>query len=291
MYITKVDGTTVPAGSERVLAQLTGPGYVRSLWMAVDGGSNPTLDARIRVYYDGATVPAIDIDLGTLLAIHWGGQGNTHTTDHVHVEVGSNGKVSFLMTLPMPFGSSITITYYYPSGYTQTAGIFSQVAYSLTATDRAAGQRLRCQGARFADQSILRAATDVNTIATITGTAGSIAYISYVGGANATAFTWLERNFSYTIDGETNPSIVTTGSEDTFDSGWYFQGWKDFNVGRHSYVGTDGPSSMPYCVAMATDLWGKWGGVPFTSSAVLRITTKPQVTTGDRFCYCVLYYQ
>jgi cation diffusion facilitator family transporter len=44
-------------------------------------------------------------------------------------------------------------------------------------------------------------------------------------------------------------------------------------------------------VAMATDLWSKWGGVPFTTSAVIRSLPEAGVTTGDTLCWCILYYQ
>jgi hypothetical protein len=44
-------------------------------------------------------------------------------------------------------------------------------------------------------------------------------------------------------------------------------------------------------MGMGTDLWSKWGGVPFTQSARLTILTESAVTTGDVFSYCVLYYQ
>lgn len=59
----------------------------------------------------------------------------------------------------------------------------------------------------------------------------------------------------------------------------------------HSYVGTDKPAQQPHCVGMVTDLWSKWGGVPFQSSALMKAETENVVTTGDRFCYCLLYYQ
>lgn len=293
-YISRVEGHNVASGTEYTLFNQTGPGYVRNLWMAVGGGNNPALDARIRVYYDGSATPAIDIDLGTLFATHWGANGNLFETDHTHVEIqSSNDSLSFLFEFPMPFGTSIRIAYYYPTGYSQTAGIFSMVTYALTATDEANGQRLRCQGARFADQHITRAAGDVNTLATITGGPGSVVYASYVAGClpGATAFTWLERNWAFYVDGEATPSVETTGTEDTFDSGWYFNGAKNYNAGRHSYVGTNAPSAQPYALGMVTDLWGKWGGVAFTDSLTLKVLTEGAVTTGDTFCYSVLYYQ
>ena len=120
---------------------------------------------------------------------------------------------------------------------------------------------------------------------------GSIVYHSYVGGVGATNLSWLERNFSITVDGEATPQIVATGTEDWFDSGWYFQGRRDYNTSFHSYVGTDQPAGNVNTVAMATDLWSKWGGVPFTTSAVIRSLPEAGCTTGDTLCWCILYYQ
>ena len=93
------------------------------------------------------------------------------------------------------------------------------------------------------------------------------------------------------VDGESTPSIQSSGTEDWFDSGWYFEGWRDYGTSVHSYVGTDKPSSQPHVVGMVTDLWSKWGGVPFQSSAVMQAQTESACVTGDRFAFAVLYYQ
>jgi hypothetical protein len=158
-------------------------------------------------------------------------------------------------------------------------------------TDEANGRRLRYQGVRYVDQKVTRTASATTTLAQITGGPGSIVYHSYVGGVGATNLSWLERNFSITVDGEATPQIVATGTEDWFDSGWYFNGRRDYNTSFHSYVGTDQPAGNVNTVAMATDLWSKWGGVPFTTSAVIRSLPEAGCTTGDTLCWCILYYQ
>ena len=76
-----------------------------------------------------------------------------------------------------------------------------------------------------------------------------------------------------------------------FDSGWYFNGRRDYNTSFHSYVGTNQPAGNVNTVGMATDLWSKWGGVPFTTSAVVRSLPEAGCTTGDTLCWCILYYQ
>lgn len=293
LHIEKVENVTVPPNTERTLFDRNGPGAVLSLWMALGGGNAPALDARLRVYYDGSPSASIDIDMGTLLATHWGaGSADTsHSCEHVHVEIDSgNYRTAFLLTFPMPFGTSIRIAYFNINAG-QTASIYSMVAYSLTTTDEANGQRLRHKGVRYVDQKVTRTASATTTLAQITGGPGSIVYHSHVGGVGATNLSWLERNFSVAVDGEATPQIVATGTEDWFDSGWYFNGRRDYNTSFHSYVGTDRPAGNVNVVGMATDLWSKWGGVPFTTSAVVKSLPEAGCTTGDTLCWCILYYQ
>jgi hypothetical protein len=58
LYQSSLERQTVASGDDLVLADITGDsGCVRSVWMAVGGGNNPTLDARLQVFYDGLTTP------------------------------------------------------------------------------------------------------------------------------------------------------------------------------------------------------------------------------------------
>lgn len=278
---------------EYTLFDQDGPGNVVSLWMALGQSSVPALDARLLVYYDHSPHPDIDIDFGTLLGTHFGAgeYAGTHSCTHMHAEINANwgDETGFLMTFPMPFGEHIRIAYYCPPT-DQNPWIFSMVTYSLSETDEADGKRLRCAGARW-DQSVWRNANQYINLADIHGGPGSIVYHAYIGGVDAADLTWLERNFSLYIDGEQHPSIVASGTEDWFDSAWYFNGWKDYNTSFHSYIGTDQPHQAPNAAGMVTDLWSKWGGIPFSDSAAMYADMEPACKTGDRFCWCVLYYQ
>src|SRR3954470_19094568 len=210
LRIDKVENVSVPPNTERALCNRAGPGVVVSLWMALGGGAAPALDGRLRVYYDGSPTATIDVDMGTLLATHWGaGSANTsHSCEHVHVEINSgNFLTAFLVTFPIPFGTSIRIAYFNINAG-QTANIYSMVTYSLTPTDEANGQRLRYKGVRYVDQKVTRTASATTTLAQITGGPGSIIYHSYVAGIGATNLSWLERNFSIAVDGESTPQIV-----------------------------------------------------------------------------------
>src|SRR5436309_1259723 len=89
LRMVKVENVSVATRTERTLVDLTGPGTVKSLWMALGAGNGPALDARLRVYYDGAASSSIDIDVGTLLATHFGAGAvaGSHTLAHVHAEI------------------------------------------------------------------------------------------------------------------------------------------------------------------------------------------------------------
>ncbi len=285
LFVWPQENITVPPGQEHTLfATGTGPGVVQSLWMAVGGGNTPVLDGRIRVYY-GSTL-AMDMDLGTLLVTHWGASG-VHKTPHLSADIVGTGNGEFLFTFPMPFhNDGIRVAYYNVPG-NQTAVIYSMVGYRYLATFD--GMRLWCQGKRFQGQAVNRTAGDVTTLMSTISGPGSIVYHSQVGGVGAANLTWLERNFTVTLDG--NPDTVkATGTEDWFDSAWYFQGRRDFSPSLHTYIGTDQPSFMPNAVGMATDLLSKWGGIPFQNSAVMKAETEPACTTGDTVCWSVLYY-
>lgn len=298
LQLARTENVQVGHLAEYTVLDQPGPGVVESLWFALGGGNGPALDGRLRVYYDGASVPAIDIDFGTLLATHWGASGSM-SCEHVHVEIdGTSDNTGVLLTYPLPFGTHIKITYYNPST-SQAAQLFAMATYSFTATDQAAGQRLRCAGARFLDQVLTRQAGDVTTLAAITNGPGWVVWHSMVGGIDAATISpgsansdsWMERNIALYVDGETTPSIESSGTEDWFDSAWYFEGRKDSGLSVHSYIGTDKPTNQPHTVGMATDLWSKWGGVPFQSSCKVEVLTEPLCVTGDKVCWAILYYQ
>jgi hypothetical protein len=292
LYLAKQENTRVAPQRWELLYDDSGPGVVKSIWMALGGGNNCTLDGRLQVFYDAKPAPDIDIDFGTLLAVHWGASGSL-STDNVHVEINpTNYNMGLLLTFPMPFGAHISVRYFNPAPLGgQLAWVYSMVTFAKTATDEANGQRLRCQGKRWMDQPVLRAAADATKFAAISGGPGSVVWHSQVGGIGANNQSWLERNMAFYLDGEPNPSIQATGTEDWFDSAWYFNGWKDYSTSRHSFVGTGLPAAQPNCFGMATDLLGKWGGVPFNSACQFFAFSEPACITGDYLCWTVLYYQ
>lgn len=291
LKISKGEYASVSQGAEIDLLNTSGPGNIESIWMAT-GGPGPSLDARLRIYYDGSGTAALDMDMGTLLAAHYGAGTavGTHFTPHVQFQINSaNYNTGWMITFSVPFGTSVRVAYY-ASTTAVSSMLFWMVTYSLYETDRASGQRLRGTGVRQPN-AVALTAVQTYQLANLTGGPGTLLWLSYIGGfAGATNLSWMERNFSIAVDGEATPSMIASGTEDWFDSAWYFEGWRDFQSGLYSYVGTDASVSLPYAVGMATDFLGKWGGVPFTSSCVLTLETEAACTTGHSFCAALLYY-
>lgn len=284
LQLAKLEAQGVAPNSERTLFQSVAgaPGVVESLWMAVGGGNTCVLDGRIRIY--NGTDLNVDIDLGTLLCTHWGANG---VFGNGRISVDYNGNLGFLFTFPVPFGTSGMRIAYYNINAGENAIIYSMVSYRYLATDYA--KRLRCKGKRYADQKVARAAGSVTTLADITGNPGTLVYHSQVGGDAAANDSWMERNIAVTVDGVR--TIESSGTEDWFDSAWYFNQRKNYKVSPHSFVGTDLPSFNPHVVGMATDLWSKHGGIPWTVSCKVEALSEQGCTTADTLSWCILYYQ
>jgi hypothetical protein len=299
---------TLTQNTELTIANITGPGCVRSIWFAIPGGSPaPSVDTRLRIYYDGSASAAVDMDLGTLFAMHYGGGSfaGTHYTPHISAQMNStNANAGYLLTLPIPFGTSIKIACYNPDATISGGnGLYYMVTYDLTSTDWANGRRFQVAGPRIDAQTTVTA-TQNATLASITGV-GWVVALAYVGGIGATNITWMERDFQFQVDGESVTStasgapaagagtqVVTTGTEDTFDSAWYFNGWRDFMSSQNSYVAQDVNAAAPnqYVVCMVTDFWSKWGGIPFNSSCVATLLHETACTTGHSFSLALMYY-
>ena len=309
MKIAKVEAYTVPYQTEITVLDAVGPGCVRYLWFATAGAVG-SLDCRIRIYYDGSATPSMDIDLGTLFASHYVATQNANSvaanfnnqgfystvqTKNMHYEMASDYTCGYTMKFPIPFGNRVRITYYNPST-SVNPGFYSMAYYHYTNVDQANGIRLRAQGIRYADQLGTYATANPVPLANITSGPGWVVWLSQVGGVSATNLSWMERNLTVRLDGETvqGASLVTTGTEDTFDSAWYYHGWHNYNAGPDAYVGADTPgasgSATATVVGMATDYLGKFGGIYFYSSCIMSFEPEPACTSGDSRVWCVLYY-
>lgn len=293
------ENVMVPAGQSITLADLSGPGYISNLWMAIGGGSGPALDGHLHAYYDGASTPAFNTDIGGLAGTHWGADGSFGCR-HMYASIdGKSYDTSFLMSFPMPFGQHARIEYHNTSSV--TAQVFAEIDYSLTAADVPGALRLKSQAHPYVGGVLTRQITDDTTLVDIPsgGGPGWLVYLTTIGGIDAATLTpngpnsmsWLESNYAFVVDGVT--TVESSGGEDFPRSGWYFSGnrFKDMSLSSAAFVGTDRPTAQPNCVAFGVDLLELWGGLPFQSTLRVHTPPEPARVTADRLCGVVLYYQ
>lgn len=263
-----------------VLADVPGSGIVRSIWMAVafNGESG---DQILRVFVDGETTPAIDVDLGSLLATHHSPAtgDRMYGNAHAHALLRSDGALGFVFRMPMPFSNGIRIEINNPTA--GLAVIYSQVAYQDDV--RPPNYRLRSQGVKRTTGVVLPAA---NTYEFFNLPAGSgwLAWSGYSVLGTVTDGSWVERNWE--VYQGTELLISSSGTEDWFGGA--------FSHMTQAYAGTDvymiGANNATTQYDLALDLVRWYGGIRFDDGVRCVLGTEAGVATQHTFCWCWLYY-
>lgn len=207
---TKSIGSVVslPAGQTRLLGNLVGPGVVKALRLALVPADRVTLrQTLLRVYWDGATKPAIEAPVGDFFGVGFG----DHRVRSQPMAMLESGYQCFW---PMPFARSARFELVNLSKIDLSA-----VAYGIESQHLATP---------LADAGYFHAQWHRET--TVSGQHFHILEVKgrghYVGehtdmqGDRGIGF--LEGDEKFYVDGETFPSIHGTGTEDFYTGGWYF---------------------------------------------------------------------
>lgn len=293
---TKLESASFPAvGASLTLFQQSGSGEVRSLWLAC--GSGPiVLDARIQVFIDGESTPAIDMDMGTFFC--WRGldastAGQAASTQHMSsgTYMHTAGERSYAtMRFPMPFSNGISIQLKNTTSTVPSGDAAYAIVHSV-ATPDIAPYRLRGFGQPFPGGALFNRTAEVD-LATVTGR-GALVWFSYFGQAAAgtpstSGYNWLERNISTFIDGEAVASIDSSGMEDYFFNGWYYEGRAAYSA-PHAML-TNG-SNASYNADQAVDWLELCGGIPFETSLRMHLGTEATVQADHYHSWSGLWYQ
>lgn len=110
---------------KRVLAELTGPGTLRHIWMALIGLPPEVARAmRLEVFYDGLSEPSISVPAFDFFGLPHGRYAEYYSSmTAIHEGRGLNSYV------PIPFGRSIRVEFTNES--TRHVGLFYQIDYTL----------------------------------------------------------------------------------------------------------------------------------------------------------------
>jgi len=210
------DNLRVPPGETRTLAELTGPGVIRHLWitfpearpswLAEQGGARPD-EIVLRAYWDGSEAPAVEVPVGDFFGVGFGLRRELRSIP-VQVEEGD----SYNGFWPMPFAKSAKLTL-----TNESAKPLNSTYFQIDWEERALAERTAYFHARYRREFPARKGSDYLLLET----EGEGHYVGTVLSVRTRSPEWFgEGDECFLIDGEEKPSIRVTGTEDYFLSAW-----------------------------------------------------------------------
>ncbi|MBN2021315.1 MAG: DUF2961 domain-containing protein [Pirellulales bacterium] len=215
-------------GTTHVLLDTDGPGVITHVWMTVSGFPGHDLllrDLVLRIYWENAKVPSIEVPLGDFFGL---GHGKAYCVHSAAINVGANPR-ALNCYWPMPFAkhARIEVT---NEGARSIRRIYYNVDYEL--------------GLVPANQGLFHAAfrrvKELQPQNLVGNTSGKDNYVildtqgqgQYVGCFlfvdSAPGGWWGEGDEMIYLDGEETPSIIGTGTEDYFCNAWGFRETANF---------------------------------------------------------------
>ncbi len=238
--------TTIAATGSTQVANITGPGSISAIRMRLGNGAENDAyinDLVMRIEFDNRPADVRCV-LGHMFAIdlewpeYWGYNGSTWGWLPLDVKgllFGANRSNNWLYNyFPMPFGTSAKVYIENNSGSAVTLDYSIDVADMPTAADLlAAGQVGYFSSTQQLDYLDSWISTDY-TLMEYSGR-GKVVGMVYSPRGFDTSQSYLEGDERIYIDGLTSPNIYGTGTEDTFNGGWYMK-WGHFSLPTHGYT-------------------------------------------------------
>jgi len=213
---TNKDAKPIPPGKTVTIADIKGPGIIRHIWFTVSS-SDPKY-ARgmiIRMYWDDSDEPAVECPFGDFFAI---GHGITNKDlNSEPVTISSVGR-AYNCYWSMPFKKRARITITNDSG--NFNGLFWYIDYDEV-------PHLPDNTVYFHAQYRQEYPAKMGQDYLILDTAGRGHYVGTVLSVQLRLPQWFgEGDDRFFVDGEENPSLAGTGTEDYFCDAW---GFREFN--------------------------------------------------------------
>ena len=190
------------------IASIEGPGIIQHIWLTVS--EKAYRGTVLRIYWDNEKTPSVESPLGDFFSNH---HGVRYLVNSLMIAVNPRGGCNSYW--PMPFREKARITIENVTSE-EISGFFYQVTYALTDVqpDDAYfhAKWRRSMTTRKLPEHIL--VDDIQGQGHYVGTS--------IGWSQLSNGWWGEGEVKFFVDGETNPSICTTGTEDYFGGAWCF---------------------------------------------------------------------
>ncbi|MBI4556896.1 MAG: DUF2961 domain-containing protein [Candidatus Hydrogenedentes bacterium] len=207
------DARPIPPGETLVVAELEGPGVITHIWNTI--ASKEKYYSRLlllRMYWDGEEHPSVEAPIGDFFGI---GHGLDEPFDSLPVRVSSDGRGRNCYW-PMPFAKSARITVT-NEGRQRTDAFYFYVDWEKL-------PKLDPEIAYFHAMYRQEFPAVMGKNYLIADIAGRGHYVGTVLSCRQlTASWWGEGDDFFFIDGETEPRLRGTGTEDYFCDGWGFR--------------------------------------------------------------------
>ncbi|MCH4890137.1 DUF2961 domain-containing protein [Acidaminobacter sp. JC074] len=189
------------------IASVSGPGLIKSMWFTIIGIPRYTV---LRIYWDHQPHPSVEVPIGDFFV---GASGNFKQVSALPICVNPvNGYNSYF---EMPFNKHCRITIENLNDEKMT--LFYQINYEIGEIDK---------DAAYFHASFRRTNPlpykEVYTI--VDGIKGTGHYVgTYMYWQTNNNYWWGEGEIKFYLDGDMNPSICGTGTEDYFGGAWSFR--------------------------------------------------------------------
>jgi hypothetical protein len=205
------DFIAIKEGATATIADIQGPGVIVRIWVTI-ASPDPYFLRRIllRMYWDGEVSPSVEAPIGDFFGT--GFQYKQYVTPYLGMS--SGGYYSFF---PMPFNRSARVEVVNQTGQEINSFYFHINYRELERPLPAPVAYFHAQWRRDP-----RAGRDANyTLLEATGQ-GHLVGVNMSMQSYGNGMQYLEGDEMIFVDGEKEPSIHGTGTEDYFTSGWYF---------------------------------------------------------------------
>ena len=207
------DLRVVRPGESITLFDYKGAGIVRRFWVTIAPRSEPTIhrQAILRMYWDGETTPSVEAPIGDFFGVGFGEQ-----VDYISLPLNQTSG-GYNCYWPMPFHKSARWTLTNLSGKRIDAFYYN---IDFTAYDKLP-KDMHHFHAQWRRENPTKTGQNY-TILEAVGRGHFVGTALFMQNQRGIGLGFLEGDEMIYLDGETTPSIIGTGAEDYFSSGWYY---------------------------------------------------------------------
>lgn len=218
----------VPAGETVTLAEISGSGVLRHIWMTVDDRTEADYyllrDLVLRIYWDGEDTPSVESPLGDFFCC---GFGKSCTINSLPIMVAPLRGFNCFFPMPFRHGARITLENQHPA---DIPAFFYQVDYTL---EEVPDEALYFH-AQWRRQRLTEKQKDYVILDQVRGRGHYVG--TYLALTTLERYWWGEGEVKFYLDGDRDyPTICGTGTEDYFGGAWSFASHVDGKTVEQTY--------------------------------------------------------